>query len=264
MGERRKCVLYYMLVRSLTRSLWNTVRVEKRTLASEPSKPQPVEKDGVDAVQLEALDRDICLVVDEKDNFLGTATKRECHKVGDDGKILLHRAFSVFLFNKRGDMLLQRRSSQKVTYPDYYSNACCSHPLYLDDKAEDVITAARRRLHHELGIPLDHMDPELFTFMTRVHYHDPGDGVFGEHEIDHVLFFQGDVKVKPNSNEISEYCFVPKSEFNAYLPTLEGPITPWFNMIRRHRLKLWWDNLHRLKELAEPDKIHKFMTENTK
>lgn len=59
------------------------------------------------------------------------------------------------------------------------------------------------------------MDPELFTFMTRVHYHDPGDGVFGEHEIDHVLFFQGDVKVKPNSNEISEYCFVPKSEFNA-------------------------------------------------
>lgn len=65
-------------------------------------------------LQLEALDKDICLLVDEKDNFVGTATKRECHKVGEDGKILLHRAFSVFLFNKRGDMLLQRRASQKV------------------------------------------------------------------------------------------------------------------------------------------------------
>lgn len=61
------------------------------------------------------------------------------------------------------------------------------------------------------------MDPELFTYMTRVHYHDPGDGVWGEHEIDHVLFFQSDVKVKPNSNEISEYCFVPKAEFNSWV-----------------------------------------------
>lgn len=46
-----------------------------------------------------------------------------------------------------------------------------------------------------------------------------------------------------------------------FLPTLEGPITPWFNMIRRHRLKLWWDNLHRLKELTEVDKIHKFSSD---
>lgn len=54
------------------------------------------------------------MLVDEKDNFIGTATKQECHKVGPDGSVLLHRAFSVFLFNKRGDMLMQRRSSQKV------------------------------------------------------------------------------------------------------------------------------------------------------
>lgn len=65
-------------------------------------------------LKAEAFDKDICLLVDEKDNFVGTATKRDCHKVADDGSILLHRAFSVFLFNKRGDMLLQRRASQKV------------------------------------------------------------------------------------------------------------------------------------------------------
>ncbi|CAH2094676.1 unnamed protein product [Euphydryas editha] len=250
-----------MLVRQITRSLWNTLKVEKRFLASEPIKPEQEVIDNIEPVQEDALDKDICLLVDEKDNFIGTATKRDCHKVGPDGNILLHRAFSVFLFNKRGDMFLQRRSSQKVTYPDYYTNACCSHPLYIDNKPEDIITAARRRMNHELGIPLDQMDPELFTFLTRVHYHDPGDGVWGEHEIDHVLFYQGDLTVKPNSDEISEYCFVPKDEFNAYLPTLEGPITPWFNMIRRHRLKLWWNNLHRLKELAETDKIHQFRNE---
>ncbi|XP_053613533.1 isopentenyl-diphosphate Delta-isomerase 1 [Plodia interpunctella] len=251
-----------MLVRRL-RSLWGTVRLEARCFASEPAKPvtAPVkDRDGLDPAQAEAFDKDICLLVDEKDNFLGTATKRDCHRVDPDGNVLLHRAFSVFLFNKRGDMLLQRRSSTKVTYPDYYSNAVCSHPLYIDDKQEDVITAARRRLNIELGIPVNDMDPEQFTFLTRVHYHDPGDGVWGEHEIDHILFFQGEVKIKPNSEEISEYCFVPKNEFNAFLPTLEGPTTPWFNLIRRHRLKLWWDNLHRLKELSDT-KIHKLMDE---
>lgn len=67
------------------------------------------------SLKAQAHDRDICLLVDEKDNFIGTATKRDCHKVGPDGSVLLHRAFSVFLFNKRGDMLLQRRSSQKVS-----------------------------------------------------------------------------------------------------------------------------------------------------
>lgn len=65
--------------------------------------------------QVDALDRDICLLVDDKDNFIGTASKRECHKVGPDGQVPLHRAFSVFFFNQRGDMLLQRRSSQKVS-----------------------------------------------------------------------------------------------------------------------------------------------------
>lgn len=71
--------------------------------------------DLIYAFQAEALDKDICLLVDEKDNMIGTASKRDCHKVGPDGSVLLHRAFSVFLFNKRGDMLLQRRSSQKVS-----------------------------------------------------------------------------------------------------------------------------------------------------
>ncbi|KAM3960550.1 isopentenyl-diphosphate Delta-isomerase 1-like [Aphomia sociella] len=217
-------------------------------------------KDEVDPIQAEYLEKDICLLVDDKDKIIGTATKKDCHRVAADGSVLLHRAFSVFLFNKNGDMLLQKRASQKVTYPDYYSNACCSHPLYIDDKPEEIVVAARRKLNHELGIPLHQLDPELFTYLTRVHYYDPGDGVWGEHEVDYVLFFQGDVNVEPNPEEISEYRYVPKNEFKAFLST-PCPKTPWFKMICQDKLQLWWDNLHRLKEIAEPEKIYKLKIE---
>lgn len=70
-----------------------------------------------------------CILVDEMDQCLGQASKRECHKV-NNGQIALHRAFSVFLFNTKGDMLVQQRSQYKITYPSHYTNACCSHPLY--------------------------------------------------------------------------------------------------------------------------------------
>lgn len=70
-----------------------------------------------------------CILVDEMDRCLGQVSKRECHRV-NNGQITLHRAFSVFLFNTKGDMLVQQRSQFKITYPSHYTNACCSHPLY--------------------------------------------------------------------------------------------------------------------------------------
>lgn len=70
-----------------------------------------------------------CILVDETDACLGQVSKRECHRV-NNGQVMLHRAFSVFLFNAKGDMLMQQRSKYKITYPNHYTNACCSHPLY--------------------------------------------------------------------------------------------------------------------------------------
>lgn len=70
-----------------------------------------------------------CILVDEMDQCLGQVSKRECHRV-NNGQVTLHRAFSVFLFNTKGDMLVQQRSKYKITYPSHYTNACCSHPLY--------------------------------------------------------------------------------------------------------------------------------------
>nr|CAI5827713.1 unnamed protein product [Callosobruchus analis] len=218
---------------------------------------------SVDPVQETSM-QEICYLVDNNDKIIGQASKKECHRVKEDGDIPLHRAFSAFLFNKKGDLLLQKRSATKITYPNHYTNSCCSHPV-ADFPGEDeeqnalgVKRAARRRLHHELGIPLDKIPLDDIKYITRLYYKDEGNGKWGEHEITYVLFIQADVKVKPNPNEISEISFVPRDELDEYVPTLSGPLTPWFQLILKHRLRLWWDHLDKLDEIKDHKNILKF------
>jgi isopentenyl-diphosphate delta-isomerase len=153
----------------------------------------------------------------------------------------------------------------QITYPSLYTNSCCSHPI-ADVAGEDEETdamgvkrAAQRRLGFELGIPKDKLPLEKFDYITRVHYKDEGNGQWGEHEIDYVLFFQGDVPVNPNPNEISEISYVPREEVDQHIPTL-GTLTPWFYLILKHRLKLWWDNLDKLDQFKDHQKILKLGT----
>lgn len=104
-------------------------------------------------------------------------------------KGLLHRAFSAFVF-RPGDakLLLQQRATEKITFPDMWTNTCCSHPL--DDFAEEKVeaeqrgvrVAASRKLEHELGIPPAQTPIDDFQYLTRIHYLAPSDGVWGEHE----------------------------------------------------------------------------------
>lgn len=112
---------------------------------------------SLDETQVQLLAEE-CILVDEVDNVIGSDTKKNCHlnEQIKDGK--LHRAFSVFLFNSEGKLLLQKRSPAKITFPEYFTNTCCSHPLYRQEELEDeeaigVKRAARRKLEHELGIP---------------------------------------------------------------------------------------------------------------
>ena len=103
---------------------------------------------------------------------------------------LLHRAFSVFLFDTNNRLLLQQRAHEKITFPDMWTNTCCSHPL--DEPGETGIgseaiegakRAAQRKLYHELGIQAKEIPLDKFHFLTRIHYKAPcGDGVWGEHE----------------------------------------------------------------------------------
>jgi isopentenyl-diphosphate delta-isomerase type 1 len=105
-------------------------------------------------------------------------------------KGLLHRAFSVFLFDKQNRLLLQQRASEKITFPDMWTNTCCSHPLgvpgetgsTLDTAVMGVKRAAQRKLDQELGIKSHQVPLENFHFLTRIHYVAPSDGKWGEHE----------------------------------------------------------------------------------
>jgi isopentenyl-diphosphate delta-isomerase len=103
---------------------------------------------------------------------------------------LLHRAFSVFLFDSQKRLLLQQRASEKITFPDMWTNTCCSHPLgipgetgsQLDAAILGVKRAAQRKLNHELGIKPEQVPIDKFEFFTRIHYKAPSDGKWGEHE----------------------------------------------------------------------------------
>jgi isopentenyl-diphosphate delta-isomerase len=103
---------------------------------------------------------------------------------------LLHRAFSVFLFDSNNRLLLQQRASEKITFPNMWTNTCCSHPLgipgetgvTMQESVMGVKRAAQRKLHHELGIQAEQVPLELFKFLTRIHYKAPSDGKWGEHE----------------------------------------------------------------------------------
>ena len=98
-----------------------------------------------------------CILVDESDKVIGSDTKKNCHLNVNIEAGKLHRAFSVFLFNSDGKLLLQQRSEAKITFPEYFTNTCCSHPLYRPEELEEkdflgVKNAAIRKLEHELGI----------------------------------------------------------------------------------------------------------------
>lgn len=177
---------------------------------------------GHDEEQIRLMD-EVCIVTDENDAPIGTASKKICtkhsslsplnvkwrghghgsfcrltrlflqyigHLMTNIDKGLLHRAFSVFLFNDKNELLLQQRASEKITFPDMWTNTCCSHPLSIPtetganlvDSIAGAKRAAQRKLEHELGIKKEQVPFEDFHFLTRIHYKAPSDGKWGEHE----------------------------------------------------------------------------------
>ena len=109
------------------------------------------------SLQLKYMEEKI-IIVDENDNIIRPGTKKECHLVSNG--LLLHRAFSVFLFNSKNELLVQQRSKYKITFPLYWANTCCSHPLYINNEMDIIDNkkkkkAAVRKLNHELGINPD-------------------------------------------------------------------------------------------------------------
>ncbi|XP_038654258.1 isopentenyl-diphosphate Delta-isomerase 1 isoform X2 [Scyliorhinus canicula] len=223
-----------------------------------------VNMDNLDEKQVRLL-AEMCILIDENDKRIGADSKKNCHLNQNINKGLLHRAFSVFIFNSEGKLLLQQRSDAKITFPGCFTNTCCSHPLNTETEIEEkdavgVRQAAQRRLKEEFGIPVQQVPLEEMNYLTRIHYKAQSDGIWGEHEIDYIIFIQKDVSLKPDPNEIQSYCYVTKDELKNLLEKAENnevKITPWFKLIAEKFLFTWWDSLHNLKQFINHEKIHR-------
>ena len=155
------------------------------------------------------------ILVDEHDNPVGTMGKQEVHE-----KALLHRAFSVFIFNNKQELLLQKRAANKYHSAGLWTNTCCSHPK----PGEDIAEAAQKRLKEEMGFNTDIQ--KVFSFL----YKAPFDNGLTEHEYDHVFvgYFTG--LVQPNPNEVSDYCYQSLEEIRTNILMKPGHFTEWFKI----------------------------------
>ena len=160
------------------------------------------------------------ILVDELDREIGHESKLECHA----GQGILHRAFSIFVFNARNELLLQQRSAEKPLWPGYWSNTCCSHPR----SGESMELAVSRRLVQELGFdcPLEY----LYKFK----YHAQYGAVGAEHEYCWVYYGRYDGVVDVNINEVADWRFVDVSALDAELAAEPERFTPWFKMEWAH------------------------------
>jgi len=166
--------------------------------------------------QVVSFDDELLICVDENDNVTEYKTKEECH----DGDAILHRAFSVFLFNSDNDLLIQRRSEDKRLWPLFWSNSCCSHPR----KGESMEFATSRRVQEELGISAD------LTFLYKFQYFAPFGDRGSEREVCSVFIGRSDESVSANEHEIAEWEYVAPEKMDDELINHPDEYTPWFKM----------------------------------
>jgi isopentenyl-diphosphate delta-isomerase len=155
------------------------------------------------------------ILVNEQDEQTGTIEKMEAHR-----KALLHRAFSVFIFNGKGEMLLQQRALGKYHSPGLWTNTCCSHPR----PGEEVETAALRRLKEEMGI--DTSLKKIFDFIYRTEF----DNGLTEFEFDHVYTGTYLGQFDPDKREVNDYCFRTMENIAQDLVRYPEKYSSWFKI----------------------------------
>lgn len=233
--------------------------------------------EGHDEEQIKLME-ELCIVLDYNDTPIGAGTKKLCHLMTNINQGLLHRAFSVFLFNDKNELLLQQRADEKITFPNMWTNTCCSHPLCVNSELgigrssnynelstaiHGAKVAAQRKLFHELGIEKEDCPLENFHYLTRIHYKALSGEVnskWGEHEIDYILILKtkDDIKIDANLNEVRDYKYVSQQALKKMFEDDTLVFTPWFKLICETFLFKWWDNLSNLNEF-EDDKIHRLL-----
>jgi isopentenyl-diphosphate delta-isomerase len=162
------------------------------------------------------------ILVNTADQPVGRMEKFEAHQRG-----LLHRAFSVFLFNERGETLLQQRAAGKYHSPLLWTNSCCSHQR----EGESNLEAATRRLHEELGIDPSQISElkDSFHFIYRAEF----DNGLTEHELDHVILGQFDGTVTLNTEEVEAVRWISMPDLTREMEAHPEQFTAWFQIIFR-------------------------------
>ena len=162
------------------------------------------------------MSADYVILVDEQDNELGTMEKLQAHI-----EAKLHRAISVFIFNDRKEMLLQKRASTKYHSANLWTNTCCSHPK----PNENTTDAAKRRLKEEMGIDCNLQAVFNFTYLAKL------ENGISEHEFDHVFFGFTNDKPKLNLEEASDYKYLSLDKIENQLKQNPEQFTVWFTII---------------------------------
>jgi isopentenyl-diphosphate Delta-isomerase len=165
------------------------------------------------------------ILVNERDESTGVAGKMEAHRKG-----LLHRAFSVFIFNSKGDMLLQRRALNKYHSGGLWTNACCSHP----HPGETTQAAASRRLKEELGFETGL--EKIFDFVYRAEF----ENGLTEHEFDHVFVGEYGDEIAFSRDEVMDYCYKSIREIQQSLQSDPATYTEWFRLAFP-KIEAWWN-----------------------
>jgi isopentenyl-diphosphate delta-isomerase len=160
--------------------------------------------------------QEMVILVDEQDNEIGLMEKQEAHE-----KALLHRAFSILIFNEKGETLLQQRALTKYHSAGLWTNACCSHPR----AGESTVQAAHRRLIEELGFDCQLELKHSFIYKA------PFDNGLTEHEFDHVFFGEYNEVINFNQEEVAAVKWVTVPSLLADINNNPENYTVWFKMI---------------------------------
>lgn len=158
---------------------------------------------------------EMVVLVNEKDEPLGIMEKIEAHR-----KAALHRAFSVFIFNEKGEMLLQKRAAKKYHSGGLWTNACCSHPR----PGEETVDAAQRRLFQEMGFTTSLK--KIFDFIYKAEV----DNGLTEFELDHVLAGEFNGAISPDPEEVSNFCYKSLQDIRQSLRSHPQKYTAWFQI----------------------------------
>jgi isopentenyl-diphosphate delta-isomerase len=165
------------------------------------------------------------VLVDKNDNEIGIEEKIRAHENG--GK--LHRAFSIFIFNSKGEMLLQLRSVKKYHFGGLLTNTCCSHPR----PGESLEHAIHRKLKQEFGFDTELKEKFSFTYQADF------DNGLSEHEFDHVFIGTFDGEPKPNPEEIDDFKWIDMEELKKDVNENPEKYAPWFKIAIDQVSKHW-------------------------